>query len=146
MIYSRPTEYAIRAMAWIASQRGGATRFTAKQIAEAEGLPQPILAKTLQLLAQRGLLESRKGPGGGFRLQRDPRQISLLEVVEAVDEFDISWRCAVGLAECNDEVPCPLHDRWQHLRDYILRYLRSTSLEQMRQAVVRKKELAVGKR
>ncbi|MFQ5895088.1 MAG: RrF2 family transcriptional regulator [Nitrospinota bacterium] len=140
MIYSKSTEYAIRALAWVALQGRASRYFTAKEIAEAERLPQPILAATLQLLARRGLLESRTGPGGGFRLQRQPRQISLLEVVEAIDRFDILWRCPVGLAECNDRAPCPLHNRWCHVREYILRYLRSTSLEQMGQAVGRKRK------
>jgi Rrf2 family iron-sulfur cluster assembly transcriptional regulator len=140
MIYSKPCEYAIRALAYLARLRNdGAAQ--AKEIAKAEGLPAPVLGKVLQELVRKGLLESRRGPGGGFRLARRPQLITLRDVVAAMDGLDQFLECAVGLEQCSDESPCPLHDTWKGLRTQMMNYLEVTTLADMAAAVTRKKEL-----
>ena len=140
MIYSKPCEYAIRALAYLASSPEVMAR--AEEIARAEHLPIPVLSKVLQELARKGLLKSRQGPGGGFRLARRPELITLRDVVAALDGLDQFLECAVGLESCTDASPCPLHDRWTRVREGLLEYLSSTTLDDMAQAVIRKKELA----
>ncbi len=140
MLYSKSCEYAIRAMAYLARQpRGTAAR--GEEIARAEGLPAPVLGKILQQLTRRGLLKSRRGPGGGFTLARRPRLVTLRDVVAVVDGLDHFLECAVGLDRCSDEAPCPLHDSFKPLRQRVLYYLETTTLEEMSRAVTRKKEL-----
>lgn len=141
MLYSRPCEYAIRTMAYLA-WGGPQRRVQAHEIAAAERIPAPFLAKILQQLARGNLVNSFKGPGGGFSLKRSAEEISLYEIFRVVDGVDTLDRCAVGLAECNDLAPCPLHDTWKAVRVHLLRYLKTTTLEEMAQAVVRKKDLA----
>lgn len=140
MLYSKPCEYAIRALAFLAhaTHRGSAG---GQQIARAENIPAPILGKILQGLVRKGLLESRRGPGGGFRLARRPELITLRDVVAAVDGLDHFMECAVGLERCADDAPCPLHDTWKGLRSQLMTYLETTTLTEMARAVVRKKEL-----
>ncbi|HJP13403.1 MAG TPA: Rrf2 family transcriptional regulator, partial [Nitrospinota bacterium] len=99
MIYSRPCEYALRALTYI-TVNSDSELIRTQEIAEAEGLPAPFLAKLLQQLARSGILVSVKGPKGGFGLARPPKEISLLEVVTAIDGEDGFMRCAIGLAEC----------------------------------------------
>ena len=139
MIYSKPCEYAIRALANLASAREGTAR--AEQIAKSEGLPGPVLSKILQELVRKGLLKSRRGPGGGFQLARSAELITLHDVVAAVDGLDQFEECAVGLERCTDEAPCPLHDKWKDLRAGFLEYLEDTTLDVMARTVARKKEL-----
>jgi Rrf2 family iron-sulfur cluster assembly transcriptional regulator len=140
MIYSKPCEYAIRALAYLArSPRRAPTQ--AVEIARAEDLPAPVLGKVLQELVRKGLLESRRGPGGGFRLARRPELITLRDVVAAIDGLDQFLECAVGLELCSDDSPCPLHDTWKGLRGQMMSYLEGTTLDQMARAVGRKKEL-----
>jgi Rrf2 family transcriptional regulator, iron-sulfur cluster assembly transcription factor len=140
MIYSKPCEYAIRALAHLARLRNaGAAQ--AREIAKAEGLPAPVLGKVLQELVRKGLLESRRGPGGGFRLARRPQLITLRDIVAAIDGLDQFLECAVGLERCSDESPCPLHDTWKGLRTQMMNYLEVTTLADMAAAVTRKKEL-----
>lgn len=139
MIYSKPCEYAIRSLAYLASSTHDGAR--AEEIARAERLPAPILSKILQELARKGLLESRRGPGGGFRLARRPKLITLRDVVAAIDGLDQFLECAVGLERCSDDSPCPLHDQWKLLRARFMEYLETTTLEDMAKAVARKKEL-----
>lgn len=140
MIYSKPCEYAIRALSYLAPfPPDQATQ--GKEIAKEEGLPAPVLGKVLQELVRKGLLESRRGPGGGFRLARRPQLITLRDVVAAIDGLDQFLECAVGLERCSDESPCPLHDTWKGLRTQMMTYLEATTLDDMAAAVARKKEL-----
>jgi len=140
MLYSRPCEYAIRTMAYLARVSPD-KRVQVQEIATAEGIPTPFLAKVLQQLAHSNLINSFKGPGGGFSLNRVPVEISLYDIFRVVDGVEDLDRCAVGLAECNDFAPCPLHDTWKSVRVHLLQYLKKTTLEEMAGAVERKKEL-----
>ncbi|HEY4682948.1 MAG TPA: Rrf2 family transcriptional regulator [Candidatus Acidoferrales bacterium] len=99
------------------------------------------MGKILQELVRKGLLASRRGPGGGFRLARRPQLITLRDIVAAVDGLDHFLECAVGLERCADDAPCPLHHTWKGLRGRILSYLETTSVAEMARAVARKKEL-----
>jgi Rrf2 family iron-sulfur cluster assembly transcriptional regulator len=140
MIYSKPCEYAIRALAFLARfPTDGAAQ--GKEIAEAEGLRAPVLGKVLQELVRKGLLKSRRGPGGGFQLARNPQLITLRDVVAAIDGLDQFLECAVGLERCSDESPCPLHDTWKDLRTQMMNYLEATTLSEMAAAVARKKQV-----
>ena len=140
MIYSKPCEYAIRAMAYMANQTSPAAA-QGSTIAKEEGIPAPILGKVLQELARKGLLESRRGPGGGFRLARSPQLILLRDVVAAIDGLDQFLECAVGLERCEDDSACPLHDSWKGIRKQLMNYLETTTLADMAEAVARKKGL-----
>jgi len=140
MLYSRPCEYAIRTMAYLA-RVGPDKRVQAQEIAASEDIPTPVLAKVLQQLARNSLIDSFRGPGGGFSLNRPPKEITLFDILRVVDGVEDLDRCAVGLAECNDFAPCPLHDTWKSVRVHLLQYLKKTSLEEMAGAVERKKEL-----
>ncbi len=113
----------------------------ARAIARAESLPAPILRKVLHLLTRKRLLRARRGPGGGFCLARRPELVSLKDVVAAVDGLEHLQRCAVGLARCSDDAPCPLHHTWKGMREQMLRYLEATSLSEMARALERKKQL-----
>ena len=140
MLYSRPCEYALRALTYITTNID-MELIRAQEIAEAECLPAPFLAKLLQQLARSGILVSVKGPKGGFGLARPPKEISLMEVVFAVDGEDGFTRCAVGLAECSDDATCPLHDTWKPLKEEILDYMSSRSLADLAKAMIEKKQL-----
>ena len=137
MLYSRPCELAIRAAAYLARQPQSRL-VRAAEIATAENIPGPFLARVLHQLVRGGLLLSQKGPTGGFQLARPARQINLSAIVAVVDGLDGLDRCAVGLARCSDDMPCPLHEMWKDLRGRMRRYLDQISLAEMGQAVERK--------
>lgn len=140
MLYSRPCEYALRALTYLSSHNQGELS-RVHEIAASEDLPAPFLAKLLQQLARTGILTSVKGPKGGFGLARRPEDITLIEVVSAVDGTDSFNRCAVGLSECSDTSPCPLHDTWKPLRTKITDYLSEQTLADLATALRRKKQL-----
>ena len=142
MIFSRPCEYAIHAMTYLAATSGVSAR--AEEIAEAEEIPLPILSKVLQELARKGLLDSRRGPGGGFRLARQPELITLRDIVAAMGSLDEFLRCVTGLPNCSDETPCPLHETWKRTRASLMKSFETTTLLDMVRATARKRKLATG--
>lgn len=127
MIYSQASKYAIQALVYLASIPENQYQ-TIQKIAKARGIPEPFLAKIFQELAKKGLLESQKGRGGGFRLAKPPEEVALLEVVESVDGLDAFKACLFGFEECDSNNPCPLHHSWVQVRDQILNFLKKHSL------------------
>jgi Rrf2 family protein len=138
MIHSSACEYAIRAMTYVAGFEPG-TRLLARDISAHEKIPGPFLGKIFQTLVRAGLLKSSKGPGGGFSLAKDPETITLYDIYRAIDGTTYLDACAVGLARCSDDVPCPLHERWKPIRERIRTYLEETSLADMAMATRRKR-------
>jgi Rrf2 family protein len=116
MLYSATTEYAIRALAHMATLEPG-ERILARDLAAATVVPRQFLGKILHRLARLGILDSAKGRGGGFRYARSPHSVTLAEVVEVVEGEDIMRQCVLGLDQCNDSQPCPMHDQWVRFRD-----------------------------
>ena len=90
--------------------------------------PENYLGKLLQILSADGLVVSRRGRGGGFRLGRDPRNITLFEIVDPIEHIGDLQHCAMGLGACRPSRPCPLHDRWMAMRKRYLDFLKGTTL------------------
>jgi Rrf2 family protein len=139
MIYSRSAEYAIRAFVYLAEVPEGKFAMV-KNIAQESDIPTHFLAKILQQLARKGFLRSSKGPTGGFILRRPAEDISLLEIVDAIDGLADYQRCPAGMAECNDEAPCGMHDSWKGLRSTIMEYLEGTTISDVAVALQQKRE------
>jgi Rrf2 family protein len=144
MLYSQKCEYAVRALTHLAGRPGERTQL--QEVAADEGIPLPFLGKILLELTRAGLLRSAKGPRGGYELARPAASITLFDVKEAIDGTADLERCAVGLGQCSDAMPCPHHDTYKPLRQAIRSYLERTTLEQMAQALSRKRALLAGER
>src|SRR5262245_52634480 len=108
--------HAVRAMVALARLPEGAYAGAAS-VANDIDAPQNYLGKLLRNLAEQGLLESQKGLGGGFRLARDAREITLFDVVEPIEHLDRWSGCILGLSACSDAEPCALHERWKAVRN-----------------------------
>jgi Rrf2 family nitric oxide-sensitive transcriptional repressor len=107
-LFSQTTEYALRAMAYLAAHEGelAATPLMAGHTK----VPANYLSKVLQQLAAAGLITGRRGVGGGYRLARAPRDIRLLDVIRAVTELERLNACPLGLHTPAHQL-CPLHRR-----------------------------------
>lgn len=127
MLFSRPVEYAIRAMTLLASQEPGQLT-GARRISEVEKIPMPFLWKILRVLTRRKLVRSFKGIRGGYELARPAESISLNDVFLATDGKDIREICVLGLPECDNEYPCPLHEQWKQIRGNMTQMLDHTSV------------------
>ena len=127
MLFSRPVEYAIRAMTLLASQEPGHLT-GAREISEAENIPMPFLWKILRVLTRRKLVRSFKGMRGGYELARPAQRISLNDVFLATDGEDFRDTCVLGLPECDNQYPCPLHEQWEQIRGNMMQMLDHTSI------------------
>lgn len=108
-MFSQTTEYAIRAVVLLASESEGEAVGN-KVLAERAQIPPSYLSKVLQGLARAGIVESRRGVRGGFRLRHSPDQITLLDVVTAVEPLPRLKTCPLGL-KSHSRVLCPMHAR-----------------------------------
>jgi len=122
--------HAVRAMVSLAKLPTG-TDAGAARIAQDIGAPPNYLSKLLKTLAEKGLVESQKGLGGGFRLVRDPKHLSLLDVVEPIEHVSRWSGCILGRPECSETDSCAIHDRWKAVRDAYLRMLQRTTLAEL---------------
>ena len=124
---SRTARHALRAIVALAELPQG--RYAAAAaIAQQIGAPQNYLGKLLKTLAREGLVDSQRGLGGGFRLARDPSELSLLEIVDPIEHLNRWSECILGSEECSQEAPCPLHERFKTVRDAYLQLLGETTL------------------
>lgn len=127
---SRSSQYAIRALAYLALRERGQWVLT-RHIAAALDLPSPSLAKILQTLASEGILESQRGRKGGFRLVRNPDRLQLFDIVEAFDRLGEGRLCVLGQKVCSDETACPLHHTWKHSLNSFRHRLQTTTLTEL---------------
>lgn len=130
MIFSKSCVYGLRASIYLASLSRD-EYVSIKGLSEKLDISFHFLTKILQELTAAGLLESMKGPKGGVRLSRSGSEITLKEVVEAIDGPAIFTECVLGLPGCGSDKPCPMHDMWEETRDKINEVFTSTSLHDM---------------
>ena len=128
MRMTRTSRYAIRAIVELARQEG--ERVSAERLSRELDLPENYLSKTLHALAREGLLDSNRGPGGGYRLALPADELTLLEVIEAFETLDASRECVLGRKECSEENPCPVHGEWKEVAAPIVRFFRRTTVEE----------------
>lgn len=99
-----------------------------QNIAKKISAPANYLSKLLYSLASRGLIVSQKGKGGGFRLEKSPRKISLFDVVTAIEDVDKWSKCFLGKKQCSDSLPCYVHNQWKQVRESNIKFLKDISL------------------
>jgi Rrf2 family transcriptional regulator, iron-sulfur cluster assembly transcription factor len=130
MELSRKADYAIRAALTLA-RHGDARLMSTTAIAEAGAIPPPFARHVLSGLARAGLVASKEGAGGGYRLARPPAQVSLLDVIEAVEGPLHSTRCVVRGLACSPQNPCVVHPEWAAAQAAMRTSLASSSLAGM---------------
>jgi Rrf2 family transcriptional regulator, iron-sulfur cluster assembly transcription factor len=137
MLWSNACEYAIRATTYLAERPDAVVQL--KDIAAAERLPAPFVAKILLSLVKAGVLRSVKGPGGGYGLARPASAITFLEVKAATDGTQDLDACLAGLGTCTSAVPCALHESFAPIRRSIREYLERTTIADASAALARKR-------
>ena len=128
-MFSKTCKYAIRAVIFIAQKSADGSRVGIKEIAKGIDSPEHFIAKILQDLGKRGLVQSIKGPNGGFYLDELSKKHTLADVVEAIDGDGIFTGCALGLKQCSEITPCPLHSKFKSIRKQLQVMLGSVSVE-----------------
>jgi FeS assembly SUF system regulator len=123
------TDYASVVLTVLASDP--ASVLSASELAERAGLEAPTVAKVLKPLAQAGLVDGFRGANGGYRLARDAAEISLVEIVEAMEGPLGMTECSVHEGQCGIESSCGVRANWRRINDVVADALRGVSLAQM---------------
>jgi Rrf2 family transcriptional regulator, iron-sulfur cluster assembly transcription factor len=126
LCFTQSTGYAIQALACAAGAAGQPCLI--REIAKRRGIPKPYLARVISRLARQGLIATQRGYGGGILLRRPARDLSLLEVVEAMEGKAWIGPCTLGMGDCNDQCTCPLSGVWLGLRKKVQEQLRRRTL------------------
>lgn len=125
-------------MVFLASQPSGKLS-GGRDVARAEEIPAPFLWKILHNLARQKLIRSFKGVRGGYELARPASEITLEDIIQATDGGDIFSGCVLGLAECSEENPCPLHNSWKEIRDHLTEMVERTTLADLAEVARRRR-------
>ena len=128
-MHSSTSQNAVRALIYLA-ERENHGPILVRDIAEAAQVSKPSLAKILHGLRFKNLVKSTKGPGGGYELLRPSEEITLVEIMEAVDgPLDLEKTCILGLNPCSEETCCALHDYWTLFREQYFSTIAHMSLK-----------------
>jgi Rrf2 family transcriptional regulator, iron-sulfur cluster assembly transcription factor len=126
-MFARSSGYAVQALTHLAGQPSGKL-VGAREMATTLHIPMPFLWKILRKLGKMKLVRSFKGVRGGYELARPARTIYLSEILWAGRDIDQVGGCVLGLEQCSDQEPCPLHAHWKSLRTQIETTLKTTTL------------------
>ena len=127
-MFSRSCEYALQGILYICLHHKEGRAIGLKEIASSQQVPLHFLSKILQQLVKGKVLNSTKGPNGGFTLNVPPNELKLIRIVELIDGLDIFNRCGIGLKECSDQTPCPIHFEYNTVKEKIRNLLSEKTL------------------
>jgi Rrf2 family iron-sulfur cluster assembly transcriptional regulator len=140
MEITRQADYAIRSMVYLAELPLNDGRVSTATISEAQGVPLPFLTKVISRLATAGLVTTSRGMGGGVLLARPPAEITLLQVVEAVDGPILLNHCLLRSGTCEREPYCAAHDVWDEVQTHFVQELNAVTMEELARRQAEKRE------
>lgn len=130
MLLSKGCEYGLRAALYLASlDEDGYVSI--RTISDELDISFPFLTKIFQQMNEAGLLKSHRGPSGGVAFTKPTDQITLYDIVVAVDGEELFRECVLGLPGCGNDKPCPVHERWAEERDRLQQMFERNTLADM---------------
>jgi Rrf2 family protein len=136
-MFSKTCEYAIRAMLFLAQKSEHTNKLGIGEISKGIDAPAHFLAKILQDLSRKKLVQSIKGPNGGFYLDESLRRTTLADIVIAIDGDNLFTGCGLGLKICSEKNPCPLHDEFKAIRKKIYSMLESATVVEFNMELIK---------
>ncbi len=131
-MFSKACEYGIKASIFIAEQSKLGRKVGLKEVAKSIESPEAYTSKILQLLSKNTLLISEKGPKGGFYMDSvQLESVTLSNLVTTIDGDGVYKGCGLGLKQCNEIKPCPLHSQFKHIREELQTMLEGTRVAQL---------------
>ncbi len=130
MLITRATEYAIRAVLYLAKQPAGEVVLK-KEICRTQDITPAFLTKIFQPLIKGGIVGSQRGVGGGFFLTTAPEKITLLDIIQAQEGEVLFNYCLEKPGICKRDKTCPVHDSWGNIRKTVTTTLRGVTFDQL---------------
>lgn len=131
-MFSKSTEYALRATIYIAQKSSEDFKLGIKAISEATDSPPSFTAKILQVLTRENkIISSVRGPNGGFYMTGKAKQLPVRSILDAMDEDSVLERCILGLKECSETKPCPMHAQYKHIKAQLVKLFETKTIEEL---------------
>ncbi|WOC50661.1 Rrf2 family transcriptional regulator [Bergeyella porcorum] len=127
-MFSKTCKYAIKALIFIAQKTNNERKVGIKDVAEGIDSPEHFIAKILQTLSKKGFVNSSKGPNGGFYMDENTLEVTLADVVKEIDGDKILYGCGIGLKQCSETHPCPIHNDFKVIREQIVEMLEKSKI------------------
>lgn len=136
-MFSKSCEYALKAILHIASGSVNGTKMGIKEISEELDLPRPYLSKILQILVRQNIIQSSKGRNGGFYLNESSSKIKIIYIIEKLDGLHQLTKCGLGLKECSNTHPCPIHKVYMPYREKLRNILEEKTINDLNKIVLK---------
>ena len=122
---------AVKAVIFLATRYENGEKTGIREIADYINASEHTIGKMLQTLVKQGVINSLKGPSGGFYISLEQKRQPLINIVEAIDGIQIFKGCGLGLSRCSDKHPCPIHHEYKEARDILERIFRTKTVEDL---------------
>ncbi|MBM4165317.1 MAG: Rrf2 family transcriptional regulator [Ignavibacteria bacterium] len=139
-IFSKSCEYALQSMLYIA-RKAKNQPILLRDISTELNIPYHFLSKVLQNLVRDGLVVSHRGINGGFFLGRSAEEITLFDIICAIEGKTFFDNCILGFPKCSDEYPCPAHFQWKDAKSILLEVFQRKTVAELSIALDPKLEL-----
>lgn len=131
-MFSKATEYALRATIYIAQRGTKENKTGLQEIAKAIGSPRSFTAKILQSLTKNNkIISSSRGPNGGFYMTKKARKLPVRAILEVMGEDEILEKCALGLKRCSETKPCPMHTAYKTIKEQLIKLFESKTIQHL---------------
>lgn len=131
-MFSKACEYALRAVLYISIKSVNGSRLGIPEIAKEIDAPVAFTAKILQTLVRENVISSIKGPNGGFFIDPKSKPISLATIVRAIDgNDDVLHTCTLGLKDCSDKFPCPIHHEIKRYKEHLRKVMEQSTIQNL---------------
>lgn len=130
-MFSKATEYALRATIFIAQKGTEEKKLSIDEIAKAIDSPKSFTAKILQSLTKDNhIISSVRGPNGGFFLTEKSKKLPVRTILKAMGEEEVLEKCVLGLKQCSEQQPCPMHEQYKSIRKQLKDLFVAKSIQQ----------------
>jgi Rrf2 family protein len=136
MQITKSGEYGLRGLVFLSKQPPEKVTLV-REVSREENIPETFLAKIFQRLSKAGVLRSVRGANGGFTLRKPAHEITMREIIEALEGPIALNRCLLRKGECEVEKNCPLHPVWEEMQQRFLEMLESTTMEDLANRMTR---------
>jgi Rrf2 family protein len=144
-MFSKATEYALRATIYIAQKSSEENKLGIDEIAEAINTPKAFTAKILQILCKDNtLVSSVRGPNGGYYISNKAKKLPVFSIVLKMGEKDVIDNCVLGLKKCSEKDPCPMHHQYKKIKADLINLFESKSIEQLAKEIEKGKAVISG--
>ncbi len=131
-MFSKSTEYALRATIYIAQKSSEDKKLGIEAISKAIDSPRSFTAKILQALTRDNkVVSSVRGPNGGFYMTEKAKKLPVRSILDAMGEDEILEKCILGLNQCSEAKPCPMHAQYKSIKQQLIKLFETKTIQQL---------------